>query len=86
MPAPPPNRPPDNNHGTTTGNGKGNDPAQPPRYGIDELIDDAEQLRASLHDASIRVSRLLAALKLQRRQSRTLRSAVASLQQLQLGP
>ena len=64
----------------------GNGSSQPPRYCIDELIDDAEQLRASLHDASVRVSRLLAALKLQRRQSRALRSAVASLQQLQLGP
>jgi hypothetical protein len=50
------------------------------------LIEDAEQLRASLHDAGVRVSRLLAALKQQRRQSRALRSAMASLQQLQLGP
>jgi hypothetical protein len=64
----------------------GNGSSQPPRYCIDELIDDAEQLRASLHDASVRVSRLLAALKQQRRQSRALRTAVASLQQLQLGP
>jgi hypothetical protein len=76
MPAPTSAGPPN------TGNGS----QQPPRYGIDELIDDAEQLRASLHDASVRVSRLLAALKQQRRQSRALRSAVASLQQLQLGP
>jgi hypothetical protein len=76
MPAPTPAGPPNGGNGSQ----------QPPRYGIDELIDDAEQLRASLHDASVRVSRLLAALKLQRRQSRALRSAVASLQQLQLGP
>ena len=76
MPAPTPADPPNGGNGSP----------QPPRYGIDELIDDAEQLRASLHDASVRVSRLLAALKLQRRQSRALRSAVASLQQLQLGP
>jgi hypothetical protein len=84
MPAPSPNRPPANGQDTTTGNG--NEPAQTPRYGMDELIEDAEQLRASLHDAGVRVSRLLAALKQQRRQSRALRSAMASLQQLQLGP
>jgi hypothetical protein len=76
MPAPTPADPPNGGNGSQ----------QPPRYGIDELIDDAEQLRASLHDAGVRVSRLLAALKQQRRQSRALRSAVASLQQLQLGP
>ena len=76
MPAPTPADPPNGGNGSP----------QPPRYGIDELIDDAEQLRASLHDAGVRVSRLLAALKQQRRQSRALRSAVASLQQLQLGP
>ena len=70
MPAPPANRPPDNGNGSSP---------TPARYGIDDLLEDAEQLRGLLQDASARVTRMLGALKHQRRQSKALRSAMASL-------
>jgi hypothetical protein len=53
--------------------------AEPP----DPLVE-AEALRASLHDAQFRLSRLLSALKQQRRQTRALRSAMDSLRNLRL--
>lgn len=49
----------------------------------DPLVE-AESLRASLHDAQFRLSRLLSALKQQRRQTRALRSAMDSLRNLRL--
>jgi hypothetical protein len=59
---------------------------EPPRGGIDELIAEAESLRELLHDAFTRTSRLMAALKQQRRQAKAVASAMASLRQLQLHP
>jgi hypothetical protein len=53
--------------------------AEPP----DPLVE-AEALRALLHDAQLRLNRLLTALKQQRRHSRALRAAVDSLRQLRL--
>jgi hypothetical protein len=53
--------------------------AEPP----DPLVE-AEALRALLHDGQLRLGRLLAALKQQRRHSRALRAAVDSLRQLRL--
>ncbi len=53
--------------------------AEPP-----EPLVEAEALRALLHEAQLRLSRLLAALKQQRRHSRALRAAVDSLRQLRL--
>jgi hypothetical protein len=53
----------------------------------DEVLDplaEAEALRALLHDAQFRLSRLLSALKQQRRQTRALRSAMDSLRNLRL--
>ena len=47
-----------------------------------DVITEAEALRTVLHEAASRVSRLLAALKLQRKQQRTLRVAMESLRQL----
>ena len=44
---------------------------QPERWGIAEVIAETEALRALLQEASTRTSRLLAALKQQRRQSWT---------------
>jgi len=84
MPAPTPNRPLANGQDTTNGNTQ--DPAQPPRCGIAEVIEEAEQLRTLLQEAGVRLSRLLAALKQQRRQSRAVQQAMASLKQLQLEP
>ena len=47
-----------------------------------DAITEAEGLRTVLHEAAGRLSRLIAALKLQRRQQRTLRVAMESLRQL----
>ena len=56
----------------------GKDAAQTPptRYSINELIDEAEQLRVVLQDAGVRQSRLLGALKAQKRQSRVMLAAM----------
>jgi hypothetical protein len=53
--------------------------AEPP-----DLLVEAEALRALLHDAQLRLNRLLSSLKQQRRHSRALRAAVDSLRQLRL--
>ena len=58
----------------------------PERVGLEALIADAEALRALLHDAGMRTSRLLAVLKQQRRQSRVLKTAIDSLRDLRLSP
>ena len=50
------------------------------------MIAEVEALRGVLQDTSARTVRLLAALKHQRRQSRAVKAAMASLQQLRLGP
>jgi hypothetical protein len=52
--------------------------------GLADVIAETEALRDLLHDAFSRTSRLLAALKLQRRQSKAVAQAMASLKQLQL--
>jgi hypothetical protein len=49
--------------------------------GIDELIREAEDLRAVLTEASARAARLAAGLKRQRRQGRSLEAAIAALRQ-----
>jgi hypothetical protein len=51
-----------------------------------DVIAEAETLRTVMHDANARTTRLLAALKPQRRQSRAVRAAMQSLQHLRLGP
>src|SRR5262249_4029694 len=75
MPAPQPNHTPDNGQANGT---------EPDRMGLADAIAEAEALRALLHDASARTARLLAALKHQRRQSRAVQQAMASLRQLRL--
>ena len=78
MPPPPPNsgQPPEN---------RARDP-QLEKWDIEDVIAEAESLRSVMQDASARTARLLAALKHQRRQSRAVRAAMQSLQQLRLGP
>ena len=49
-------------------------------------LGEAEAVRALLHEAQLRLSRLLAILKQQRRHSRALETALASLHQLRLDP
>jgi hypothetical protein len=56
----------------------------PERGGINDLINEGEELRTLLNDATIRLGRLLAALKQHRRQARAVQAAVASLKQMQL--
>ena len=56
------------------------------KWEIEDVIAEAEALRSVLQDANGRTIRLLAALKHQRRQSRAVRAAMQSLQQLRLGP
>jgi hypothetical protein len=71
----------------TVPNGDDDHPApaeQPARIGLNEVIAEAEALRDLLHDAYGRTSRLLAALKLQRRQAKAVQQAMQSLKQLQL--
>src|SRR5262249_15251973 len=58
-------------------------PARDRSAGIDELIAETEELRATLGDAYSRAGRLLSALKQHRRQSRALLDVVASLRQIQ---
>ena len=47
-------------------------------------LTEAEALRGLLHEGQLRLSRLLSALKQQRRQTRALRSAMDSLRNLRL--
>ena len=56
------------------------------KWDIEDVIAETEALRSVLQDANMRTVRLLAALKHQRRQSRAVRAAMQSLQQLRLGP
>jgi hypothetical protein len=60
-------------------------PIEAPAPGIlGDVLAEAEALRDVLHDAFSRTSRLVAALKLQRRQTKAVAQAMASLKQLQL--
>ena len=52
--------------------------------GLADVILEAEALRDSLHGALTRTTRLLSALKLQKRQTKAVQQAVASLNQLRL--
>ena len=61
-------------------------PPAPERPGLEEMITEAESLRAQLADAVQRATRLLVALKHQRRNSRVLRTTIDSLRELKLGP
>ena len=56
------------------------------KWDLEDVIAETEALRSVLQDVNVRTAHLLAALKLQRRQSRVVRAAMASLKQLQLGP
>ena len=55
------------------------------KWDFEDVIAEAEALRTVVQDANARIARLLAALKHQRCQSRAVRAAMQSLQQLRLG-
>lgn len=69
--------------GTTTENSRAIESSER-GVSLAELIEEAEALRAALGDACTRAARLIAALKHQRRRSRALESAVATLRELRL--
>ena len=52
--------------------------------GLADVILEAEAIRELLHGAFTRTTRLLSALKLQKRQTKAVQQAVASLNQLRL--
>jgi hypothetical protein len=66
--------------------GPGNSGRPPERVGVDDLLAEADALRLLLQEACGRISRLVAALKHKKRESRALETAVASLRQLNWGP
>ncbi len=80
-----PDMPPPPNNGQPPEGTRPRDP-QLEKWEIEDVIAEAEALRSVLQDANGRTVRLLAALKHQRRQSRAVRAAMQSLQQLRLGP
>jgi hypothetical protein len=71
-------------HGPVPDPSRANGSTEPERWGIAQVIAEAEALRGLLHDASARTARLLAALKHQRRRSRAVQQAMQSLKELQL--
>jgi hypothetical protein len=76
----PPTAPPPHHGGGSNGRGDG-----PPS--LAELVAEAEELRGTLQGVAVRLGRLVAALKGQRRQARVVEAAVASLRHLRpLGP
>ena len=76
MPPPTNGHPPDDNRPRES---------QLEKWDIEDVIAETEALRSVLQDAGARTMRLLSALKHQRRQSRAVRAAMHSLQQLRLG-
>jgi hypothetical protein len=67
------------------GNGaENNGRSDTPAHGNVELIAETEALRDLLHEATGRTARLIAALKLQKRQTRAVQQAMHSLRSLQL--
>jgi hypothetical protein len=71
---------------TTQSNGDHPDRTRPIEApgSLGDVLAEAEALRDVLHDAFSRTSRLVAVLKLQRRQTKAVAQAMASLKQLQL--
>ena len=67
--------------------GNGHTANGPPEQagGLEDLIVETEALRRALQEAAARAGRRASALRLQRRQSRAVQAAVATLRQLQLG-
>jgi hypothetical protein len=77
-------RPPRNGNDPRNGSADVPPPVPPAETEPPGPLVEAEALRSLLHDAQLRKSRLLSALKQQRRQTRALRSAMDSLRGLRL--
>ena len=72
---------PKNNH--TNGNAKRNGESAAETNATTSLIDQAETLRDSLQESLSQTRELITALKRQKKQSRLMKSTLASLRQLQ---
>jgi hypothetical protein len=68
---------------TANGNGNGNGHSQPDAAGPADLIEQAEALRTTLRTALGQVSELVSALKQQKKNTRSVQSALATLRQLE---
>ena len=68
-----------NRNGPARNNGTGNDD----RAGVEVLIEQAEAVKTSLRETLTNASELIASLKKHRKQSRLMKSTLASLRQLQ---
>ncbi|HPM85260.1 MAG TPA: hypothetical protein PLF81_31370, partial [Candidatus Anammoximicrobium sp.] len=68
-----------NAHGSANGNGNG----QPDAAGSTDLIEQAEVLRSTLRTATTQVGDLIAALKQQKKATRSVQTALATLRQLE---
>ena len=78
---------------TTNGNGKAKTNGQattkatttdkPDDQGVDVLIEQAEAVKASLRDSLTKTTELISALKLHRKKSKAVQSALVSLRRLQ---
>ncbi len=68
-----------NQNGSARNNGTGNDD----RAGVEVLIEQAETVKASLRETLTNTTELISALKKHRKQTKLVRSTLASLRQLQ---
>jgi len=74
-----------NSNGTGNGshNGAANGNSQPDAAGSTDLIEQAEALRSTLRTATAQVGDLIAALKQQKKATRSVQTALATLRQLE---
>ena len=74
-------KPNNNGNGKSKTNGQAADKTDEPA--VDVLIDQAETLKASLRDSLTKTNELVSALKLHKKRSKAVQSALTSLRRLQ---
>ena len=72
-----------NGNGNGVHNGAANGNSQPDAAGSTDLIEQAEALRSTLRTATTQVGDLIAALKQQKKATRSVQTALATLRQLE---
>ena len=72
-----------NGNGNGSHNGAANGNSQPDAAGSTDLIERAEALRSTLRTATTQVGDLIAALKQQKKATRSVQTALATLRQLE---
>ena len=75
--------PPSNSNGRAKSNGHAPPAIKSDEPTVDRIIEQAEQLRASLRDSLSKTSQLVSALKHHRKQSKAVQNALVSLRRLQ---